>query len=266
MDEDVTKLTDEELQARINGEQPEETAEEVAESPDTEAPEEEAQPEPEQVEEPEPQKEEPEATQPEEEQRPPSRRETLRIQQILAKREAEAPQQPSRPTRQDALDYSKELDADPEVIQRLDEDRRAEGQAQYNLGLETAKAIEFRTNIKLDLPLVKDKMEKLDPRDAESIDKEYLLMVGFDPQTGFVQNPNIGYADFVEARLEQAERLAASMTAQTTKNIAKQAAQTGLRPDGSTASPLNLNKDPASMTNEELEAVIKKAGLATQKY
>lgn len=276
MDEDVTKLTDEELQARIDGKEPEETEQEVAETPDDEKPSEEKteeKPEPEKQEETEePQKEEPEAKQPEEEQKPPSRRETLRIQQILAKRkEAQKPQpqQPSQPTNQDLLNYSDALDADPEVIRQLEEDRQRASSVQYNLGLQQAEefsraqnvASEFRTNIKLDYPLVKDKLDKLDPIDREAIDVEYLQMTGYDTETGLVQNPNIGYAEYVEARIEQAERLASRLNARTVKNVAKQAAQTGLRPDGSSAKSLNLNKAPEEMTNEELQAMVDR-GLA----
>lgn len=277
-DEDVTKLTDEELQAKVNGEEPEETEKEVAESADSEeAPSEEKEEakEPETQEEPEePQTEEPEAKQPEEEQKPPSRRETLRIQQILAKREKaqEAPQQPSQP-RQDVLNYQEALDADPAVIQQLEADRRANGESQYNRGLQQAQqlaearsvASEFRTNIKLDYPLVKSKLDKLDPADVEALDIEYLQITGYDTETGLVSNPNIGYAEYVEARYEQAQRLASSMTAETTKNIAKQAAQTGLRPDGSSAKTLNLNKNPENMTDEELYAYLNKQGIATPK-
>lgn len=225
----------------------------------------EAPPEPEQAEEsPEASPEQPEQVEealvetPEEEtpeEKPPSRREQLRIQSLLAKygdpRSRQAPSQ-----QEQALDYNQALEADPEVIKQLEADRQRAGQQQYNEGLRKAEAIEFRTNIRLDLPLVTEKLQKLDPRDAEALDKEYLYTVGFDPATGYVQNPNIGYAEFVEARIDQAERLASAMSAQTVKNVAKQSAQTGLRPDGSSAKRLNLNQAPEDMSMEELYAKI----------
>ena len=269
-DEDVTKLTDEELDAKLNGAQPEEPEKEATEEP-ADTPDE---PEP-QVEPKEPQEEEPEEKKPEEEERPPSRREQLRIHQILEKRaqgsQPQPQQKPSQPTRQDALNYQEALDADPETINRFEEDRRASGDARYNEGLAQAQqladarnaASEFRTNIKLDYPLVKGKLDKLDPEDVRALDTEYLQMTGYDTQTGLVQNPNIGYAEYVEARIEQAQRLADSMTAETTKNIAKQAAQTGLRPDGSSAKSLNLNKLPSQMSDEELNAVLARGGMST---
>lgn len=193
------------------------------------------------------------------EERQPSRREQLRIQTLLQKygdpRSRQAPSQTAPQTR-DALDYSTALDADPEVVRQLEADRQRTEQLSYNEGLRRAEAIEFKTNIRLDLPLVSEKLNKLDPRDAEALDKEYLYTVGFDPQTGYVQNPNIGYAEFIEARIDQAERLAQAMSAQTVKNVAKQAAATGLRPDGSSAKRLNLNQAPQSMSIEELYASI----------
>lgn len=272
-DEDVTKLTDEELDAKIEGKEPEEPAKEEPETPDSEEKpsEEEAPAEPE---EPETPPVEPEKT-PEEEPKPPSRRETLRIQQILAKREkaAQAPQQPSQPELPKSLNYEEALNADPAVIAQLEADRRATAQAQYDRGLQQAQqfaqaqavASEFRTNLKIDYPLVKDKLDKLDPADVDALNVEYLQMVGYDEQTGLVANPAIGYADYVEARYEQAERLAASMNVETVKNVTKQAAQTGLRPDGSSAKTLNLNKNPEDMTDEELDAVLASGGLATKK-
>lgn len=207
---------------------------------------------PEEVEEA-PEEETPEEVTPEE--KPPSRREQLRIQSLLAKygdpRSRQAPSQSGQ-----ALDYSQALDAAPEVIQQLEADRQRAGEQQYSEGLRKAEAIEFRTNIRLDLPLVTEKLQKLDPRDAEALDKEYLYTVGFDPASGYVQNPNIGYAEFIEARIDQAERLASAMSAQTVKNVAKQSAQTGLRPDGSSAKRLNLNQAPEDMSMEELYAKI----------
>ena len=81
----------------------------------------------------------------------------------------------------------------------------------------------------------------------QSIDKSWPFFCG---------KPNIGYAEFVEARLEQAERLATRMNQETVKNVAKQAATTGLRPDGSSAKKLNLNQAPQNMSIEELYASI----------
>lgn len=256
-DKQPSEMTDEELAEKVN---PTEAPPEVSDEPEVpQAEVEEPTPEPE-PEAPEPATLEPEAPQENGEEQapaPPSNRLLTRAQKLLEKYGPPQPQQrpTSRPqTPQDALDYSQALDADPEVIKQLEADRQRTGDYQYNEGLRRAEAIEFKNNIRFDLPLVTEKLQKLDPRDAESLDKEYLYTVGFDPATGYVQNSNIGYAEFIEARIEQAERLAQSMNATTVKNIAKQTAQTGLRPDGSSAKRLNLNQAPQDMSLDELYA------------
>jgi hypothetical protein len=216
------------------------------------------------------------AAQPEEpEERPPSRRETLRIQQILEKRAQNS--QPSQPV--NPMDYREALDADPETVRQLEEDRQRLGQYQYNQGLEQAKTIQFHTRLELDAPRVEEKYKFLDSRDrenfdpvrAEALNNLYLDAVGYNPgdlRRGIpesVANPSIRYADFVEAQMEFAEALMAEHKVRTTQNIAKQTAQTGLRPDGSSAKRLNLNQPMENMTDEELEAYGNKLGLNPSK-
>lgn len=248
MEEDVTKLTDEELQQRISGEEtptPEPTAEVV----------ETVEPVEEQVETPEAEVKEVEEGE-EEVPPPPSRREQLRINDLL-KKYGPPPEVPRTAPLQ-GMDYTTSLDADPEVVKQLEADRRAAAQQAYLQGQQAANQQvqynQFYNNIRFDLPLVSDKLSKLDPEDVKSIDEEYMAITGASPQTMTVRNPNIGYAEFVEARLEQAERLAAKMNLQTVKNVTRQAATTGLRPDGSSAKRLNLNQSPDKMTLEELYA------------
>jgi hypothetical protein len=267
---DPANMTDEELNKVIEtGVEPDEPQSEVEEQPAEETEE-----KPEAVE--EPAEEAPEAEQTEEkEPEQPSRRESLRIQDLLKKygpppeRPQNVPQQ-----RQDALDYGQALDADPEVIRQLEADRTAAAnqanQTGYSAGLEQAKAIQFHTRLEVDAPRVESKYKFLDPNDKEHFDPVradamntlYINASGYDPgdpQRGIpetVINPNIRYKDFVEAQMEFAEALMAERQAASTKNIAKQAATTGLRPDGSSAKRLNLNQAPQDMTDEELYASI----------
>ena len=252
MDEDVTKLTDEELQQRISGEEtptPEPTEEEAGET---------AEPVEEPVEAVVEEVKEPEENG-EEQAPPPSRREQLRINDLL-KKYGPPPEAPRTAPSQDRMDYAQQLEADPEVVKRLEADRQAAAQQAYQQGQQAAtqqvQYNQFYNNIRFDLPLVSDKLSKLDPEDVKSIDEEYLAITGANPQTMTVRNANIGYAEFVEARLEQAERLATRMNQETVKNVAKQAATTGLRPDGSSAKKLNLNQAPQNMSLEELYASI----------
>lgn len=200
---------------------------------------------------------------PVEEERPPSRRESLRIQQLISKMKQQAPE-PKMTLPKDALDYATALDADPEVIRQLEEDRKAVSQASYNAALEQNKAILFHTRLEIDAPKVESKYKFLDPTDKQNFDpvranamnQLYLNASGFDQATGTVLNPNIRYAEFVEAQMEFAEALLADKQVRTTKNIVKQTAQTGLRPDGSSAKRLNLNQSEKTMTLEELYAAI----------
>lgn len=276
--EDLSKLTDEELDKRIAGEEPTDSPEPA------EAPKEEPKEEPKETQEEEPKEEveeepapEPETPNEEPEEKPPSRRETLRIQSLLKKygpppeQPQEAPSQPS-----EALDYQTALDADPELIKQLEADRDSVGKSQYQAGVESTRAeirtSEWRTLLNIDAPATEAKYPWLNPKDtenfspaqADAINEEYKSIVGYDERTGLVARPDIRYSDFVEARVEQARDLARTMNADTAKNIAKQAAQTGLRPDGSSAKSLNLNKPAHLMSDEELDAKLKQSGFGTK--
>lgn len=231
----------------------------VEESP-TEAPTEEA-PEEEVIEdEPQP---EPEADpEPEPEPEKPSRRENLRIQQIIERaRQGEYTPKPEAPA---ALDYGRELDADPETIKALEADRQRFADSQRSDVLKQVEAVQFRTALEIDAPKVEGKYPQLD-KDSEQFNKPvadavnqwYLSMVGWNPQTHTVANSNVRYSDFVEGVMELANEMAGEKVATTTRNIAKQVATTALRPDGSSAKSMNLSKDPGSMTKEELDAKIK---------
>lgn len=177
--------------------------------------------------------------------------------------------QAEQPSRQELLDYKEALDAPDDIYEQLERDRQAASSEGYNQGLAKAQAIEWKTNIRLDMPLVKEKLDKLDPVDAEAIDKEYLYYSGFDAKTGTVRNPDISYAEFVEARVEQAERLAQRLAVNSQKNIAQQASKTGVRPTGGTAQrTINVTSadDIAKMSPEEWDknrdAILKQIGIS----
>lgn len=283
MDEDVSKLTDEELDARIAGEEPAspEPAEEAPKEEESTAVEQDTQETPEESEapaeeQPEEDKAQEEVTNEEPEEKPPSRREQLRIQQLL-KKYGPPPEQPQvAPSQQEAINYQESLDADPEVIKQLEADRQAYAEAQYRAGADSTRAeirtSEWRTTLNFDAPQTEAKYPWLNPKDtanfdpamADAVNEEYKSLVGYNEQTGLVERPDIRYSDFVEARVELSTRLAKAMTADTTKNIAKQAATTGLRPDGSSAKRMNLNKPAHQMTDEELEAKLAQSGFGTK--
>lgn len=184
------------------------------------------------------------------------------LDRIQAVRETPSQRQKSEP-----LDYRQAIDAPDEVYEQLTSDRDAYGQSQYEQGVSEAsrnsRLDKWELSAKIDYPLVADKLSKLAPEDVDVLNREYFLVSGVKqtPDGGIqdVTNPNISYADFVNARIEQAERLAARMNLNTQRNVARQAANTGLRPDGTSAKPLNLNKAPQDMTDAELDAYINRA-------
>ncbi len=228
--------------------------------PPKETPEPEKEPAPEPTEEPIPDQPEPAEDEPEQ---PVSRRENLRIQklvqQLREKEEAVAPEVP----RGQGLDYGTALDADPEVVKQLEADRQAYGKELYLQGVQQANSIRFQTRLEVDAPRVEASHPQLDkdsaefhPALADAVNSMYLSTVGYDPKTGSVQNPNIRYSDYVESIFELAGEIAGVQTTQAKKSIVKQVASTGLRPNGSSAKRLNLDKAPEEMTDDELKAVI----------
>jgi hypothetical protein len=188
------------------------------------------------------------------------------LDRIQNTRTAATPVEESKP-----LNYRDVIEADDELFGVLEKDREtavANERASVNQALLTS---EWRTNIKLDLPLVKERLDKLDPADAEALDREYLLISQFDGKTGNVGRNDIGYADFIEARVEQAERLASNMNLRSQKQIAKQAANTGVRPDGGARSSFKIQNpgDIANMSSEDYEknraAIYKQLGMPYNK-
>ena len=264
------EMTDEELDAYLSGE-------ELVEKPvdpvpeDKETPEEEEE-KPEDKEE-EPEKEEPEVPQEEPEEKP-SRRQQLRINQLLEKlkESGKTPeeQEPSQPTKPTGIKYEEELDADEDVIKNLNDDREKFGQEMYQQGLAQANALkqqqdafEFRHMLTQEEPIVLQKYPFMD-KDSDQYDEQYAAAmvekyfddIQFDANTRTARRP-VSYLEYVESQMEFAAALAEKMARESHENVVKQAANTGLRPSGSSPSKgVNLNKAPEDMTDEELDAAI----------
>lgn len=200
----------------------------------------------------------------EEETKKPSRRESLRIQQLLDKLKDDDTSAPTKSKSSKALKYDDELDADEEVIKKLNDDRENYGNDKYRQGMDEAYRFNsFETRLEVDAPRVEAKYPQLDkgsdqfnPVLAQAINLRYLQMVGFDGKNKSVRTADIRYADFVEAEFELASEIAGVEIEKSTTNIKKQAAKAGLRPGGSSSKRLNLNKAPSEMTDAELDAVI----------
>lgn len=233
-------------------------------------------PEEEEASEPEQEEEDPQAAPEEGEEDPkgPSRREQLRINQLLSKYPNLREQTEEKPKAEQpkSLDLEKELEADPEVIQKLQQDRQAIEAQAYARGRQEANSLLFHTRLEIDAPRVEAKFPVLDksspkfnPQLATALNTMFLDAVGFkagDPQKGIpdtVQRPNIRYADYMESLFELSHEMGQLEVAESKKNITRQAARTGLRPDGSKAKKLDLTKPPEQMTDEELDAIIAQA-------
>ena len=193
----------------------------------------------------------------------PSRRENLRIRQIV-NRLREQPEAQKPRTAQEELDYRTALNAPDDVYEDLEKDRTRYGDSRYSEGVRQAESIQFHTRLEIDAPKVSNKYPLFDPENSEefnpaaanAINEWYLATAGYDPKTNTVKNSNVRYSDFVEGIMELADELGKERAREATKNTAKQAATTGVRPDGSRAAKLNLNKAPQDMSDEELDAIL----------
>lgn len=231
--------------------------EEVVETPSGQSPEVET-PEVEIPEEEIPEAETPEVSEEETPEKPPSKRESLRIQKLIETIKTQTPATAPTPA---GLDYTKSLEADPEVIARLEADRRQVGNAQYEAGLQRANSIQFHTRLEIDAPKIEAKYPVLDQTSpafdstvANAINQWYLATAGWDARTNTASNASVRYSEFVEGIMELADVLAGEKTQIATKSLASQVARTGIRPSGTAAKGLNLNKDAVDMTEEELDA------------
>lgn len=273
-------MTDEELDAVLSGEPIEgEVPEEVPEPKpeETETPKETEEKPKDEEEKPKEDEEEetPKPKEDEEEKPVVSHRQERRISQLIEKLkksgvETEEPAPKKTEKKPEGIKYDEELDADEETITRLNDDREKYAEQRYQEGLRQAEAMqvrqdafEFRSMLQTEEPRVLQKYPFMDKDSAEFDEEntaemvaEYMDFVGFDEETKTAKRP-ISYFDYVDTRMEQAQRLAERMVRETHDNVVKQAANTGLRPSGSSPSKqLNLNKAPEDMTDEELDAAI----------
>lgn len=259
-------MTDEELAKAIETPAPEEPASPAGE-PEKETPVE--APAKEEV---QPEGEEPEKEPAEEEEAPISRREQLRVNALLQKYPAlkDRPEVQRQAPVQRQDDILQNLEADPEVLEQLQANRKSYSDEAYLEGLRQSEIKEWKRDLKYEAPVVEEAYPFLNPKDtenfkpaaAEAMNQKYLRFIGYNPgdlNKGIpetVQYPDVSYREFVEGEMEFVDELANQKVAETTKNIAKQAASTGLRPDGSSAKRMNLNQAPESMSIEELYASI----------
>jgi hypothetical protein len=176
-----------------------------------------------------------------------------------------------RQSNSQGLNYRDVMEAPDDVIQQLEQDRDAVRSQARNEVLDEVRRVQFETNLKIDLPLVQDKLSKLDPSAAQALDRAYLQFVGFNPQTGVPAVDGVSYAEFIDAQLELANSIATNRVVDTQRNIAKQAAQAGVRPDGGVRQGFKLNsvEDMRNLSAEDFEknreAIYRQAGIPYNK-
>lgn len=199
----------------------------------------------------------------------PSRRESLRIQQLLKK--YGPPEERAAPNNE-GVNYRDMIDAPDDVYDQLSKASTDYGQSRYNDGLKEASKVRFETRLEIDTPRVEAKYPQLDkssedfnPAVSDSLNNMYLSAVGYNYKTGYVQNPNLRYGEYIEAIMELADEAASRKVETSKRNITRQASRTGIRPDGSSAKRLDLNKDPSQMSDDELDAVLARNGLAPKR-
>lgn len=201
----------------------------------------------------------------EEEERKPSRRESLRIQQLLTKMKEEDGASPKKAKPQ--LDIDNDLDADEDTKEKIRNDREKYAESRYEEGVERAyRFSRFETRLEVDAPRVEAKYPQLDkdsddfnPVLASTINKMYLSAVGYDGENRSVSTSDIRYSDYVEAMFELASEIAGVEVEKTATNLKKQASKTGTRPSGSGKKALNLSKAPGEMSDAELDAIIRQS-------
>lgn len=195
----------------------------------------------------------------------PSRREQARIRDLLDKY-GDPEAKPVKNPKAAGMDYEKELDADPAIVKKLEEDRQAASDESYNRGREQMNSVTFMTRLEIDAPRVEAKYPQLDkdssefkPEAATDVNLLYLRLAGFDPKTKAVTHPDLRYTDFVDTIFGLANDLAEVKVEKQVKEVKRQASQTAIRPDGSRSKKLDLTKAPEDMTDEELDAFLAQA-------
>ena len=207
------------------------------------------------------------------EERPPSRRESKRIQQLIAKMQNQQQDSNNLPlptTDNNSSNNNQKQRIIDEGEYDLDEINQMAGNyanEMYQRGLSQAQQLQnanmFSTRLEIDTPQVMSKHTFLDPKAndfnpsvADMVNRMYLNLVGFNPSNGTVANPNIRYSEFVDGYMESVDVLASQNRAESSQNIAKQVANSGMRPSG-VANTEYQGNNPKKMSDKQLDEIIK---------
>ncbi len=124
-------------------------------------------------------------------------------------------------------------------VDQLAADRRQYAQQSYNEGVRQGQSFyeaeRFADRLEVDIDRVMSKREDIDEVTEQLLVESYLDKVGArEDQSGrmIIENPNLRFRDFADEQLKKIDDLVQRKLAQSTKNIATQAARTGVRPNG----------------------------------
>lgn len=134
-------------------------------------------------------------------------------------------------------------------IDQLANDRRQYGQHNFNEGVRQGAAFyeaeRFADRLDIDIDRVLSKRDDIDDVTEKLLVESYLDKVGAREQNGriVIANPNLRFRDFAESKLKEIDDLVQMKVSQSTKNIASQAANTGVRPNGTTQNSMTNMSD-----------------------
>lgn len=207
--------------------------------------------------------EEPEAPEPiVEEPQPVSHRENKRISELTRKLQ-EANQRPNQVNQPQSNQIIGEGDYDMDQVNDL---AQQYGEQRYAEGIKQASDnTMFMTRLEIDAPKVESKYEQLNPNSdkfdpgiADYTTQLFYKTVGMKAKadgTFTVENTNIRYSEFIDGMMDAVDALASSRQADSKVNLAKQAAQTGVRPNAVTKN-VYQGDDPKKMTIEQLRTKV----------
>lgn len=121
----------------------------------------------------------------------------------------------------------------------------------------------FVDNLDYDLERISDKYPELDPDSSEfnpiranRLNRMYYDYIGFDPEKGNVPaRTDVRYRYFIDGMMGLADELATARNSDSTRNIARQAARTGVRPNATSTHSVHIDSadDISKLSKEEYD-------------
>jgi hypothetical protein len=152
-------------------------------------------------------------------------------------------------------------------VEQIESDRQKFGESQFQQGIQAAQTVyqqeAWVDRLEIDgdrvaskYPMLDEESDGFNPDLAARINEMYLSIVGYDQNSGRVANPRIRYKDYVDSFMSVTDHLASSKNADSTKNLAQQAASGGVPPTGGTRQQTTVEspQDIRDMNDDAWEA------------